>query len=51
MVSLWSDRRNDVGVKTRGPSDLPARHQHGQIAFWALSGSLMISKTLRIPKL
>lgn len=48
-VSAWLGRVGDalpLGVVRLGPGDL-----HPLTLLWALSGSLMISKTLRIPKL
>jgi CDP-diacylglycerol--serine O-phosphatidyltransferase len=48
-VAAWRDRVGDAlpgGVVHLGPARL-----HPLAILWALSGSLMISKTLRIPKL
>jgi CDP-diacylglycerol--serine O-phosphatidyltransferase len=48
-VATWWNRLGDAlpfGVVTLGPGTL-----HPLTLLWALSGSLMISKTLRIPKL
>ena len=48
-VSAWLDRVGDVlplGAIRLGPGQL-----HPMTLLWALSGSLMISKTIRIPKL
>ena len=48
-VSAWLDRDGDVlplGAVRLGPGQL-----HPMTLLWALSGSLMISKTIRIPKL
>lgn len=48
-LSAWFGRLGDsllLGVRRLGPGQL-----HPLTLLWALSGSLMISKTLRIPKL
>jgi CDP-diacylglycerol--serine O-phosphatidyltransferase len=48
-ASTWLDRVGDTlpfGAVRLGPGQL-----HSLTLLWALSGSLMISKTLRIPKL